>query len=40
MSYVVYPDEGHGFTRRPNRIDYLKRMISFFVAKLGQRRSP
>ena len=36
---VVYPDEGHGFTKRVNRIDYLTRLVEFFAAKLGDKAS-
>lgn len=31
---VVYPDEGHGFTRRKNLADYYQRTVEFFKAKL------
>jgi dipeptidyl aminopeptidase/acylaminoacyl peptidase len=30
VEYVVYPDEGHGFTRRTNRIDNMQRTVAFF----------
>jgi dipeptidyl aminopeptidase/acylaminoacyl peptidase len=35
VELVVYPDEGHGFTKRVNRIDYITRLVDFFTAKLG-----
>ncbi|MBI4346934.1 MAG: S9 family peptidase [Elusimicrobia bacterium] len=38
VGLVVYPDEGHGFTRRRNRLDYVKRTVDFFVSKLGASR--
>ncbi len=37
VQYVVYPDEGHGFTRRENRLDALVRSVEFFVRHLGSR---
>lgn len=30
VEYVVYPDEGHGFTRRANRIDNMQKTVDFF----------
>ena len=33
--YIVYDDEGHGFSRRQNLRDYYKRTQAFFVAHLG-----
>lgn len=33
---VVYPDEGHGFSRRKNLTDYYERTVAFFVSKLGK----
>jgi dipeptidyl aminopeptidase/acylaminoacyl peptidase len=36
--YVVYDDEGHGFTRRRNILDHDRRAVRFFVEHLG--RSP
>ena len=32
--YIVYDDEGHGFSRRQNLRDYYKRTQAFFVAHL------
>jgi dipeptidyl aminopeptidase/acylaminoacyl peptidase len=36
--YVVYDDEGHGFTRRKNVLDSSKRTAEFFVKHLGGRK--
>lgn len=36
VGLVVYPDEGHGFTRRGNRLDYYRRTVEFFVGQLGE----
>jgi dipeptidyl aminopeptidase/acylaminoacyl peptidase len=33
--YIVYDDEGHGFTRRKNVLDSSKRRAEFFVKHLG-----
>jgi dipeptidyl aminopeptidase/acylaminoacyl peptidase len=32
--YILYDDEGHGFTRRKNLLDYYKRTTAFFVKHL------
>jgi dipeptidyl aminopeptidase/acylaminoacyl peptidase len=32
---VVYPDEGHGFTRRKNLVDYYEKTVSFFQETLA-----
>ena len=32
---VVYPDEGHGFSRRKNLTDYYEKTVAFFAAKLA-----
>jgi hypothetical protein len=37
VTYVVYPDEGHGFARPENRIDFFARAESFLAANLGGR---
>ncbi len=37
VELVVYPDEGHGFTRRVNRTDYYRRTVDFFIKHLGRR---
>jgi dipeptidyl aminopeptidase/acylaminoacyl peptidase len=34
--YIVYEDEGHGFTRRKNILDSSKRTAEFFVKHLGK----
>lgn len=34
VELVVYPDEGHGFTKRANRIDYYSRLVKFFSRAL------
>jgi dipeptidyl aminopeptidase/acylaminoacyl peptidase len=38
--YVVYPDEGHGFRRTPNRLDFLARTEAFLARHLGGRLEP
>jgi dipeptidyl aminopeptidase/acylaminoacyl peptidase len=35
VEYVVYPNEGHGFTHRENRMDAMTRTVGFFVRYLG-----
>jgi dipeptidyl aminopeptidase/acylaminoacyl peptidase len=37
VMYVVYPDEGHGFTHREHRVDAITRMIAFFTRAMGTR---
>lgn len=37
VGLVVYPDEGHGFTRRKNLADYYERTVAFFSEKLAPR---
>jgi acetyl esterase/lipase len=34
VEYVVYEDEGHGFTRRETRLDAMARTVEFFVRHL------
>jgi dipeptidyl aminopeptidase/acylaminoacyl peptidase len=34
VGMIVYPDEGHGFTRRKNLTDYYERTVAFFSLKL------
>jgi dipeptidyl aminopeptidase/acylaminoacyl peptidase len=29
VEYVVYPDEGHGFSRKANEFDALQRSVDF-----------
>jgi dipeptidyl aminopeptidase/acylaminoacyl peptidase len=36
VEYVVYPNEGHGFTHRENRLDAMTRIVGFFVNHLGK----
>jgi dipeptidyl aminopeptidase/acylaminoacyl peptidase len=36
--YVVYPDEGHGFYRRQNLLDFYRRTTAFFVKHLGRQK--
>jgi dipeptidyl aminopeptidase/acylaminoacyl peptidase len=40
VTYVLYPDEGHGFARPENRIDFFARTESFLSACLGGRAEP
>ena len=35
VSYVVYPDEGHGFYKPPNRLSYIAIAEAFFAHHLG-----
>lgn len=35
VGYYIYPDEGHVFTRRPNIIDSMQRIVSFFQQHIG-----
>ena len=37
VGLVVYPDEGHGFSRRKNLTDYYERTVAFFSDKLAPR---
>jgi dipeptidyl aminopeptidase/acylaminoacyl peptidase len=38
--YVLYPDEGHGFARPPNRLDFYARAEKFLAEHLGGRAEP
>ncbi len=38
--YVLYPDEGHGFARPENRLDFNARTEQFLAAHLGGRLEP
>jgi len=38
--YVVYPDEGHGFERPENKIDFYGRVEEFLAKHLGGRAEP
>jgi dipeptidyl aminopeptidase/acylaminoacyl peptidase len=40
VTYVVYPDEGHGFARPENRIDFNARSEAFLAECLGGRMEP
>jgi hypothetical protein len=35
VTYVVYPDEGHGFAKPPNRLSYITIAEAFFARHLG-----
>jgi len=37
VEYVVYPDEGHGFARPENRLDFYHRADRFLARILGGR---
>ena len=37
VEYVLYPDEGHGFVRPENRIDFNGRVEQFLATHLGGR---
>ncbi|MBP7149091.1 MAG: S9 family peptidase [Acidobacteria bacterium] len=37
VTYVVYPDEGHGFARPVNRLDFYGRVEEFLAKQLGGR---
>jgi len=39
-TYVLYPDEGHGFARPPNRMDFNARAEQFLADQLGGRAEP
>ena len=38
--YVVYPDEGHGFARPENNLDFYGRVDEFLAKYLGGRSEP
>jgi dipeptidyl aminopeptidase/acylaminoacyl peptidase len=40
VTYVVYPDEGHGFSRPENDLDFLGRAEEFLATCLGGRAEP
>lgn len=40
VEYVVYPDEGHGFGRTENALDFTARMEDFLARHLGIRHEP
>jgi len=37
VDYVEYPDEGHGFHRPENRLDFFRRAERFLAQHLGGR---
>jgi dipeptidyl aminopeptidase/acylaminoacyl peptidase len=39
-TYVLYSDEGHGFARPPNNLDFAGRVETFLAAQLGGRAQP
>jgi dipeptidyl aminopeptidase/acylaminoacyl peptidase len=38
FEWVIYPEEGHGFMKESNRIDYLRHLESFLTKHLGPAR--
>jgi dipeptidyl aminopeptidase/acylaminoacyl peptidase len=40
VTYVLYPDEGHGFARPENRLSFFAVMEAFLAAHLGGRAEP
>jgi dipeptidyl aminopeptidase/acylaminoacyl peptidase len=40
VTYVIYPDEGHGFARPENRVDFYARAEAFLAENLGGRAEP
>ena len=40
VTYVLYSDEGHGFARPENRIDFNARAEAFLAEHLGGRTEP
>ncbi|MBI4676492.1 MAG: S9 family peptidase [Elusimicrobia bacterium] len=40
VDYVVYTDEGHGFARPENRLDFYGRVDEFLAKQLGGRKEP
>jgi len=36
VDYAVYPNEGHGFTRRENRLDAARRTVAWMLRHLGK----
>jgi dipeptidyl aminopeptidase/acylaminoacyl peptidase len=40
VTYVVYPDEGHGFARPENQFDFYGRVEEFLAKHLGGRAEP
>ncbi|GLD94510.1 hypothetical protein PINS_up003121 [Pythium insidiosum] len=40
VKYVLYKDEGHGFARPQNRLDFTMRAEEFLAEHLGGRKLP
>jgi dipeptidyl aminopeptidase/acylaminoacyl peptidase len=40
VTYIVYPDEGHGFARPTNNLDFHARVEEFLAKRLGGRAEP
>lgn len=40
VTYILYPDEGHGFARPANKLDFTSRVEQFFAQHLGGRALP
>ena len=40
VTYIVYTDEGHGFARPENRLDFYGRTDEFMAQCLGGRHQP
>ena len=40
VTYIVYPDEGHGFARPENNLDFYGRVEEFLAKHLGGRAEP
>lgn len=40
VEYFIYEDEGHGFARPPNRLDFNSRVEHFLAKHLGGRTEP
>jgi dipeptidyl aminopeptidase/acylaminoacyl peptidase len=40
VEYILYPDEGHGFVRPDNRLDFYSRIEQFLSKHLGGRAEP
>ncbi len=40
VTYIVYTDEGHGFARPDNRLDFYGRVDEFLAKQLGGRAEP
>jgi dipeptidyl aminopeptidase/acylaminoacyl peptidase len=40
VTYIQYPDEGHGFARPENNLDFFGRVEEFLAKNLGGRAEP